>query len=185
MQNNRTRGLGRSIRMAAVGLAAVAGMALLSGLRAQAHEHEQDSAGIVVSGKATEHDVGLPFYRGAKLYKNDKDESDAGRLGLWGGSYGFKLAIVKMESSDAPEKVAAFYKKALAKYGPVLDCTNAEGQASGDEGSSKSLTCDHDKPDTGGMLFKAGTKEKQHIVGVEPHGEGTVFQLIYMEAKGM
>ena len=46
-------------------------------------------------------------------------------MGLWGGSSGFKLFVLKMESSDAPEKVAAFYRKALAKYGTVLDCSNA------------------------------------------------------------
>ena len=34
------------------------------------------------------------------------------------------------------------------------------------------------------MLFKAGTKEKQHIVGVQPNGNGTIFQLLYIEARG-
>jgi hypothetical protein len=183
MQIDRRNGIGRGGRSLAAGLAAVLGLMLAIGLRAKAQDSEQDGAGIVVSGKATAHDVGLPFYPGAKPYKDNKDDSDAGRLGLWGGSYGFKLAVVKMESNDAPEKVAKFYKKALSKYGAVLDCTNG-GSASSDNDSSNSLTCDDDKPDKGGMLFKAGTKKKQHLVGVQPHGEGTVFQLIYVEAKG-
>jgi hypothetical protein len=34
------------------------------------------------------------------------------------------------------------------------------------------------------MLFKAGTNEKQHIVGVQPNGAGVVFQLLYVEARG-
>jgi len=33
-------------------------------------------------------------------------------------------------------------------------------------------------------VFKAGTKEKQHIVGIQPNGQGTVFQLVYVEARG-
>ena len=41
-------------------------------------------------------------------------------MGLWGGSTGFKLFVLKMETADAPEKVASFYRKALAKYGTVL-----------------------------------------------------------------
>lgn len=184
MRNDRRNGMGRGIRGLAAGTAAILGMMLLMGLRAEAQEQEPDSAGIVVSGKATEHDVGLPFYPGAKLYKKDNDDSDSARLGLWGGSYGFRLVVVKMKSGDAPGKIAAFYKKALAKYGSVLDCTNGGGQASGDDGSSQSLTCDNDKPDKGGMLFKAGTKRNLHLVAVEPQSDGTVFDLVYVSTKG-
>jgi hypothetical protein len=32
------------------------------------------------------------------------------------------------------------------------------------------------------MEFKAGTKEKQHVVGIEPNGSGSVFQLVYVES---
>jgi hypothetical protein len=28
------------------------------------------------------------------------------------------------------------------------------------------------------MLFKSGTKEKQHIVGVQPNGQGAIYQLV-------
>ena len=44
-------------------------------------------------------------------------------MGLWGGSSGFKMAMLKMDSTDSPEKIAAFYRKALAKYGKVLTCS--------------------------------------------------------------
>jgi hypothetical protein len=172
------------MRGLAAGMAALVGMLLLTGLRAQTQEQEPGSAGIIVSGKATEHDVGLPFYPGATLYKKGNDDSDAARLGLWGGGYGFRLVVVKMKSGDAPGKIAAFYKKALARYGPVLDCTNGGDQTSGEDNSSQSLTCEDDKPDKGGMLFKAGSKKNMHIVGVEPQSDGTVFELIYVWAKG-
>jgi len=36
----------------------------------------------------------------------------------------------------------------------------------------------------GGLVFKAGTKEKQHIVGIQANGQGSVFQLVYVEARG-
>ena len=183
MQTDRRSGIGKGIRSITVALVALLGILLVIGLRAQAQDSEQDGAGIIVSGKATSHDVGLPFYPGAKLYKKDNDDSDAARLGLWGGSYGFKLVVVKMKSGDAPGKIAAYYKKALAKYGPVLDCTNGGAQASDDD-SSQSLTCDDDKPDKGGMLFKSGTKKNMHLVGVEPQSDGTVFELVYVFARG-
>jgi hypothetical protein len=145
----------------------------------------ETDAGFIVSARATAKEVGLPIYPGSMPHKDqDKDnDSPAAKLGLWGTSFGFKLVVLKMESKDAPSKVADYYRRALAKYGTVLDCTNARPQQAKDERSEK-LTCGDDKPETGGMLFKAGTSEKQHIVGVQPNGTGAVFQLLYVEARG-
>ena len=142
-------------------------------------------AGLIVSARATAKEAGLPVYPGAFPHKNpDKDDSPAAKLGLWGSSFGFKLVVLKMESKDTPRKVADYYQKALAKYGTVLDCTNAARTQETNDDKSDKLTCGDDQPDKGGMLFKAGTKEKQHIVGVQPNGTGTVFQLLYIEARG-
>lgn len=142
------------------------------------------SAGIYFNAEASAKDVGLPVYPGARPHKEKDDDSESVKMGLWGGSYGFKLAVLKLESNDSPEKVAAFYKRALGKYGTVLDCGAAPSQTGEKSGSksSKQLTCEDDKPKPGGMEFKAGTKEKQHIVGIEPNGSGSVFQLVYLEA---
>jgi hypothetical protein len=140
-------------------------------------ETEKDGAGMVFSGKASSSDVGLPFYPGSTPHKDDSKDSQAARLGLWGGGSGFKLAVVKMDSTDSPEKVAAFYKKALGRYGKVLDCTHPPASSDSHKNSDV-LTCGDDKPDDGGMLFKSGTKEKQHIVSVKPNGKGTSFDLV-------
>ncbi|HXX45825.1 MAG TPA: hypothetical protein VEJ38_13945 [Candidatus Acidoferrales bacterium] len=145
---------------------------------------DEGGAGLVVSGKATDKDVGLPIYPGAKPHKDPGENTDAARLGLWGGGIGFKLAVLKMESNDSPTQVAEFYKKALSKYGRVLDCTNGVTADGPRDDSAGVLTCADDKPDKGGMLFKAGTKEKQHIVAIEPSGKGTNFALVYVWAKG-
>ena len=141
-------------------------------------------AGLIVSARATAKEVGLPIYPRSTPYKeqNKDDDSPAAKLGLWGSSFGFKLVVLKMESKDTPRKIADYYTKALAKYGTVLDCTNNAGsQQAKDE---KKLTCGDDKPDAGGMLFKAGTAEKQHIVAVQPKGNGSEFKLLYVEARG-
>jgi len=146
----------------------------------------ETDAGLVVSARATAQEVGLPIYPGSIPHKDQDqdDDSPAAKLGLWGTSFGFKLVVLKMESKDTPMKVAAYYQNALAKYGMVLDCTNvARPQQAKDEKSEK-LTCGDDKPEPGGRLFKAGTNEKQHIVGVQPNGTGAVFQLLYIEARG-
>src|SRR5580658_2745617 len=92
---------------------------------AAAQDESGKGAGVYVGADANAKDVGLPIYPGSRPHKDKDNDTPATKLGLWGGSFAFKLAVIKMESNDSPDKVAAFYKKALAKYGPVLDCTNS------------------------------------------------------------
>lgn len=61
---------------------------------------------------------------------------------------------------------------------PILPKRATKGESK----ESNKLTCEDDKPDPGGMTFKAGTKEKQHVVGIEPNGSGCLFQLVYVES---
>jgi len=156
-----------------------------SGVNVTVTSKDGSEAGLMVSANATAKEAGLPLYPGAKPAKEDGDGSTAAKLGLWGSSFGFKLVVLKMESNDSPEKVAAFYQKALSKYGSVLNCSDPpKAPSDKDKGdSSRKLTCGDDKPDSGGMLFKAGSKEKQHLVSVKPNGTGSSFQLLYLEAR--
>jgi hypothetical protein len=143
---------------------------------------DKDGAGITFSKQATSKEVGLPVYSGAKPHKDEKDDSPSVQMGIWGSAFGFKLAVMKLESSDAPEKIAEFYKKALAKYGTVLNCSEPSQKPSAKD--SNKLECGDDKPEKGGLLFKAGTKEKQHLVAIQSNGQGSLFQLVYVEARG-
>jgi hypothetical protein len=183
--------------IALAGITALAAISLLGQEKAQKDTSKdkelsvtvqgpETDAGLVLSARATAKEVGLPIYPGSMPHKDqDKDnDSPAAKLALWGTSFGFKLVVLKMESKDAPGKVADYYQRALAKYGTVLDCTNAARSQQATDERSEKLTCGDDKPEAGGMLFKAGTKEKQHIVGVQPNGTGAVFQLLYVEARG-
>jgi hypothetical protein len=143
---------------------------------------DKDGAGITFSKQATSKEVGLPVYSGAKPHKDEKEDSPSVQMGIWGSAFGFKLAVMKLESSDAPEKIAEFYKKALAKYGTVLNCSEPSQKPSAKD--SNKLECGDDKPEKGGLLFKAGTKEKQHLVAIQANGQGSLFQLVYVEARG-
>ncbi|HXO60538.1 MAG TPA: hypothetical protein VN850_01895 [Candidatus Acidoferrales bacterium] len=195
MSDQNARLCGKGILTFCAPILALAGMVGLAAnsLRAQEAKDKDFSvtvqgpdtdAGLLVSARATAKEVGLPIYPGAIPHKDtDKDDSSAAKLGLWGSSFGFKLVVLKMESKDTPRKVAEYYQKALTKYGPVLDCTNPPPAKEVEDDKSTKLTCGDDKPEKGGMLFKAGTKEKQHIVGVQPNGNGTIFQLLYIEAR--
>jgi len=179
----------------AVGIAML-GLPFLAALPLQAQDKKdsgksdselnRNSIGFIASKEANAKDVGLPLYPGARPHKDASDDSAAARLGLWGGNSGFKLAVLKLESDDAPEKVAAFYRKALAKYGKVLDCRDSSITVGEEEkgSSSNELGCDEDRSDKGELVLKAGTKEEQHLVGIKTSKELTVFQLIYVEARG-
>jgi len=174
-----------------------AGTALLAGyLSAQDQAGTKNKAvtktiGFTLSAEAKEKDLGLPIYPGAKEYKEDAD-SDAGlHMALSGGSFGFKLVLLKLESADSVEKIAGFYRKAMSKYGSVLDCSKAGSDSrkndagkneSANNDKSNALTCEDDHPEKGGYAYKVGTKQKMHVVAVEPNGKSTLISLVYVES---
>lgn len=163
-------------------IAALFAMPLLA--QNQGKNRSSKSAGFVFSEEAKEKDLGLPFYPGSRQHKDKDDDSSALNVGLWGGSSGFKLVVLKLESADSPDKVAVFYHRALSRYGAVLECAKSGAgrkQKSDDERSS-GLSCEDDQPGKGIVALKAGTKEKMHVVGIEPNGKGAVISLVYVEA---
>jgi hypothetical protein len=134
------------------------------------------SIGFILSADANEHDLGLPSYPGSRRHKDNDDDSSVLRMGLWGGGSGFKLLVLKLDSSDAPQKVARFYHKPLSRYGKVVDCGK---YLSGE--SKDNVNCENDHPVKGGYTFEAGSKEKMHVVGIEPNGKGSLISLMYVE----
>lgn len=155
---------------------------LLSCVSAIAQEKSDDSGvsfGLTANSNASLADVGLHLYPKAQLHKEKEDDSPAANLGMWGNTFGFKLVILKYQSDDSPDKVAVFYRKELAKYGKVLDCSDPANNKT----ESSGLTCKDDKPEPCATILKAGTKGHQHLVGIKPDGSRSVFQLIYLESK--
>jgi len=149
-----------------------------------ANKSDGESIGFIASKNASAKEVGLPLYPGSRRHKDDSDDSASVQLGAWGGSSGFKLVVLKMESDDAPGKVTAFYRKALSKYGKVLNCSDSATTVEKDK-SPNGLDCDSDHPEKGETVLKSGTKEMQHIASVKTNGNGSVYDLVYVEAKGL
>lgn len=173
----------RWFQMAAVLTAAFT----VTSLAAQTKSNSQgEDSGIRLRLQVSEKEIGLPIYPGAKQQKDSESDSPAANFGVWGKTFGLKLLVLKLESPDAPAKVAAFYQKALAKYGKVLDCSEGskKDDSRGGKTSPNALTCD-DTPETGAMIFKSGTKGKQHIVGIQSQGQGSKFQLVLLDKRGI
>ena len=136
--------------------------------------------------------AGLPLYPGARLVHDQNN--DPLNFGLLTESFGLKLVVAKYESDDAPEKVIAYYRGKLKKYGKVLECHSqkqGEGvqvksdgdQSDGKNSSEKELTCDQDSgPIT---ELKVGTEHNQHVVAVEPRdSKGCTFSIVYLYGRG-
>jgi hypothetical protein len=142
--------------------------------------------GIHVSKGVNPEDVGIALYPGATLKEQDNGENKSANVNLSSFGFGLKVVALEYESKDSPEKVVAFYKDQLKKYGDVLVChttgmnVNA-GVKKHDEGSH-SLTCEGDSGHN--IELKVGTRENQHIVAVEPSGSGSNFSLVYVRTHG-
>jgi hypothetical protein len=178
-----------------VGITALSLGAVAHGQASGKKKDTHKSVGFNLSADATEKDLGLPFYPGAKPYKGSDDNDSSLNVGFQGGSDAFKLVVMKLESPDSPEKIAAFYRKALNKYGTVLDCskaTLAAGESAGgkndsdknEEKNAKSnrLTCEDDDRTKQGYSYRSGTRDNMHVVGIEPDGKNTVISLVYVKS---
>jgi hypothetical protein len=133
---------------------------------------------FVLFREATSQDVGLPVYPGARV---QKDSDDGPAFQIIGSR--LKLVVLKLESDDSPEKVSSFYRKALSKYGPVLECSGSSEKTSDQskDRASNKLDCDSGHLEKAGLTLKAGSKRKQHAVRIQANGSYTRFELHYVE----
>jgi hypothetical protein len=210
---------GRTLRIAACALAASAtvALALMASGAAHAEEGRKTSlkafgAGITVDSQPRVEESGLPLYPGATVDKrinkhrhreDDSESSDGVNLNLWFGSYGIKVVAIKLKSDDDLDHVKAFYQRALAEYGDVLDCSDdadsndnrSRSERAADrrakaraEKNSNVLTCDDSQLNKSsrrdGKFFKSGTKSRQYAVSIKPDGAGSSIQLLHFVKRG-
>jgi hypothetical protein len=140
------------------------------------------SAGVTFSEKATAADMGLKLYPGATPHIQEGNSSSSANIGAGWGSTGFRVVVASYESTDNVEKIAAFYRQALAKFGPVLDCFSSNR----DEIAAKTgLSCDSENPASSKNAFKykVGKKNEQRIVVIQSLGSQSTFQLVHLNFK--
>jgi len=147
----------------------------------------------VNTDQTTAADLGLPAYPGATAVKGD-DKHKSADVHLGFGDWELRVRAVSYEASDSQEKVTAFYKKALGRYGDVITC-QSNAPVGAPASTSQGLTCADDKGNGnvkidqgdyhlggGGLELKAGSKRHQHIVGFESPQDGkTRFALVALD----
>ena len=147
-----------------------------------ADSREKFAMDFHVSDEVSTKDIGFPRYAGSRPYKENREDSSAANIGLSTPMFGFKVVAVKLETSDRPDQVAAFYKEALTKYGTVLECSERAHDNRKAE-FDKELNCDADDLGDNSVVYKVGTDENQRIVAIEPHGRGTRFSLVRLDMR--
>jgi hypothetical protein len=185
--------------VAAAGLAAL----LLAGCRVESDKHG-DSDNVKIStpfggmqvktndAVATE-GLGLPVYPGAQLLKKDKDDG-AADVNMNFGGFQLRVKAVSYRTGDSPQKVEAFYRAGLRRFGDVIACRDNRVVGTPVR-TQEGLTCDNndvkqshysvdDKPDKGALELKAGSQQHQHIVEIDAQGGGTKIGLVALDLPG-
>jgi hypothetical protein len=139
-------------------------------------------------------DLGLPTYPGANIV-NDKDNEKSADIHMGFGEWELRVKVVNFSTPDSQDKVIAFYKNALTRYGDVITCRGTTPVGTPTE-TSEGLTCADDKDNTStvqidrgdygsgenSLELKAGSKRHQHIVGFQSSSSGqTRFALVALD----
>jgi hypothetical protein len=145
--------------------------------------------------------IGLTQYPGSVPVKDDGDkDANSANVDMSFGSFHLGVKAASFQTPDAPDKVVAFYRKDLSKFGDVIECRGKQTIGSPSR-TSQGLTCadeernhisagsdtksvhmnglssDHDD----NLELRAGSETHQHIVGVEPKDGGTKIGLVALE----
>jgi hypothetical protein len=140
----------------------------------------------VNTDQTTAADLGLPVYPGAQIVK-DKENDKSADIHMGFGEWEMRVKVVNYTSADSQDKVVAFYKKALGRYGDVIACQDdtpagtpaqtSEGLTCADKGKA-SVKVDPDGTSYGyhqglsGFELKAGSKRHQHVVAFKSSSPG-------------
>ena len=185
------------IPAAALGVALV----LASGCRIDTHKDGNNDdvkiatpfggMSVKTNEAVVENGVGLSVYPGAVLVKkgNNKDDG-AADINMSFGSFHLGVKALSYKTPDTPEKVMAFYRKDMSKFGAVILCRGSRAVGSPDH-TQDGLSCDKDHgakinvdEDKSNEELKAGSKQHQHIVAIDPEGSGTKIGLVALDLPG-
>ena len=92
---------------------------------------ETPVGGLHVTNDADVRDIGLPVYPGARRKEqSDDDNPNSAHVNISTSLFGIKVVAIEYLSDDPPEKLVAYYKDQLKKYGNVLECHTSKDDTS-------------------------------------------------------
>lgn len=138
---------------------------------------------VETNEQARAHDTGLPVYPGAREVAADAhDNTSKANVSLGFAGFGLKVVAAKYESDDSVDKLKDFYRKALSKYGEVVEC---KGDLDLDvDKDGKSVKCKSSSHEPDKYEMGVGKGDVQHVVSIRPKDKVTQFALIYIQTRG-
>jgi len=130
--------------------------------------------------------IGITQYPGSAPLKGDHD-NDSADVNLSFGSFHLGVKAASFLTPDGKDKVLAFYRKDLKRYGDVIECQGktAVGKP---ERTSQGLTCNENEGATHGNVvigkdleLRTGSPQRQHIVALESKNGGTKIGMVALE----
>jgi hypothetical protein len=155
---------------------------------------ETPVGGIHVDEQANARDIALAVYPGARPKPKTDHDSNSANVNISSGFFGVKVVAIEYESDDPPSKVLSFYRDQMKKFGNIVEChTDTQGgdltvkagdhDAKDHDDGSRPVTCEGNN--SGKVVeLKTGTEDNQHLVSVEPEGNGSDFALVYIQTRG-
>lgn len=140
----------------------------------------------VKNGSSDIKDTGLSAYPGARVKQDSDDDKHSANVNISSSLFGLKVVALKFESDDSTDKVLAFYRKDMGKYGKVLDCSGGFNMNFHHHDKNADVTCDNSE--VGDHEYKqelkVGTENNQRIVAVRQRNNGSEFAMVYVRAWG-
>ena len=174
-------------------LCATALLLLPVGCRVHTHDHGENKnvdVGTPFGSVHVEHDgnssakVGLTAYPGATVVRKHGENSGSADVNLSFGNFKLGVHATELITPDPQDKVLAFYRKDMARYGNIVLCRGEQpvGQPTRTSGG---LACDSDHShtlDEGDTLqLRAGSQQHQHVVGVHTEAGSTHIALVALD----
>jgi hypothetical protein len=129
--------------------------------------------------------IGIAAYPGAVPIKDNDKDSNSADINMSFGSFHLGVKAAGFQTPDNQDKVIAFYRNDLARYGDVIECANDTpiGQPTR---TSQGLSCDtkhgaHLSTGDHGVELRTGSELHQHVVDIETHDGGTKIGLIALD----
>src|SRR5258708_25044783 len=127
----------------------------------------------VHKGSTDAKDTGLALYPGATPKKDMNDDTSSANVNISSAFFGVKVVALKYQSNDSPDKVLGFYRKEMARYGKVVDCSGSFNMTFHRHDGDSEVTCNdggsgHEYKEA----LELGTENNQLIVAVRPNGAG-------------
>jgi hypothetical protein len=117
--------------------------------------------------------LGIAVYPGAVSQPDHDGDKDADvQLGF--GEWKMRVQVAHYNSADDRDKVLAYYRKSLGRYGDVIECRDNQPVGTPQK-TAEGLTCsENDKGhhikmdnDEHGLTLRAGSRRHQHIVAFD------------------